>query len=220
MCPPVLTSWWSPRPLGCQLSIRHSISPTRGGDISHHRPMSSLSCCPQTIHSLLTSTLCCLFSWKRRYEADYCLPSSKKKMWDWSACLPGVKSLLPYTGRMVFSADFLCVFPGISSRPGTAPYTVGHNLIKAHAEAWHLYNDKYRASQGGVISITINSDWSEPRDPSKQEDVEAARRNVQVCPLGTISSWPASLPLCSERSRWKPGIKGLDLSQFCSHLIL
>ncbi|XP_026635570.1 lactase-phlorizin hydrolase [Microtus ochrogaster] len=73
--------------------------------------------------------------------------------------------------------------PGISSRPGTAPYTVGHNLIKAHAEAWHLYNDKYRASQGGVISITINSDWSEPRDPSKQEDVEAARRNVQVFQL-------------------------------------
>ncbi|XP_057626305.1 lactase/phlorizin hydrolase-like [Chionomys nivalis] len=69
--------------------------------------------------------------------------------------------------------------PGISSRPGTAPYTVGHNLIKAHAEAWHLYNDKYRASQGGVISITISSDWAEPRDPSKQEDVEAARRHVQ-----------------------------------------
>ncbi|CAO2636694.1 Lactase/phlorizin hydrolase [Lemmus lemmus] len=73
----------------------------------------------------------------------------------------------------------LCVFTGISFRPGTAPYTVGHNLIKAHAEAWHLYNDKYRASQGGVISITISSDWAEPRDPSKQEDVEAARRNVQ-----------------------------------------
>lgn len=73
------------------------------------------------------------------------------------------------------------VFPGISFRPGTAPYVVGHNLIKAHAEAWHLYNDVYRASQGGVISITINSDWAEPRDPSNQEDVEAARRYVQVC---------------------------------------
>ncbi|KAK2493233.1 hypothetical protein MC885_002718 [Smutsia gigantea] len=69
--------------------------------------------------------------------------------------------------------------PGISFRPGTAPYIVGHNLIKAHAEAWHLYNDRYRASQGGMISITINSDWAEPRDPSNQEDVEAARRYVQ-----------------------------------------
>ena len=111
-------------------------------------------------------------------------------------------------GGRCFLLTFLCVFPGISSRPGTAPYTVGHNLIKAHAEAWHLYNDKYRASQGGVISITINSDWAEPRDPSKQEDVEAARRHVQVCPLGNISSWLSSLPLCSERSRWRPGIKG------------
>ncbi|XP_012581092.1 PREDICTED: lactase-phlorizin hydrolase [Condylura cristata] len=69
--------------------------------------------------------------------------------------------------------------PGISFRPGTAPYIVGHNLIKAHAEAWHLYNDVYRAHQNGLISITINSDWAEPRDPTNQEDVEAARRYVQ-----------------------------------------
>ncbi|XP_004616567.1 lactase/phlorizin hydrolase [Sorex araneus] len=68
--------------------------------------------------------------------------------------------------------------PGIF-KPATAPYIVGHNLIKAHAETWHLYNDKYRASQGGIISITINSDWAEPRDPTNQEDVEAARRYVQ-----------------------------------------
>ncbi|XP_075336555.1 lactase/phlorizin hydrolase-like [Odontesthes bonariensis] len=67
----------------------------------------------------------------------------------------------------------------ISLRPGTLPYIVGHNLIKAHAEAWHLYNDKYRAEQKGKISITINSDWSEPRNPHKQEDIDAARRVVQ-----------------------------------------
>ncbi|XP_063069542.1 lactase/phlorizin hydrolase-like [Engraulis encrasicolus] len=69
--------------------------------------------------------------------------------------------------------------PGISFRPGTLPYIVGHNLLKAHAEAWHLYNDKYRAKQGGIISITINSDWAEPRNPYKQEDIDAARRVVQ-----------------------------------------
>ncbi|XP_077303899.1 lactase/phlorizin hydrolase-like isoform X2 [Lithobates pipiens] len=66
--------------------------------------------------------------------------------------------------------------PGINTRPGHAPYIVGHNLIKAHAEAWHLYNTTYRPKQGGVISITISSDWAEPRNPYKQEDVEAARR--------------------------------------------
>ncbi|XP_075037504.1 lactase/phlorizin hydrolase-like [Mixophyes fleayi] len=66
--------------------------------------------------------------------------------------------------------------PGIASRPGRAPYEAGHNLIKAHAEAWHLYNTTYRPNQGGLISITINSDWAEPRNPYKQEDVDAARR--------------------------------------------
>ncbi|KAM9851169.1 lactase/phlorizin hydrolase-like [Aulostomus maculatus] len=58
-------------------------------------------------------------------------------------------------------------------------YIAAHNLIKAHAEAWHLYNDKYRTKQGGLISITINSDWVEPQNPYKQEDVDAAERYLQ-----------------------------------------
>uniref|UniRef100_A0A667Z0E5 Lactase n=1 Tax=Myripristis murdjan TaxID=586833 RepID=A0A667Z0E5_9TELE len=65
--------------------------------------------------------------------------------------------------------------PGIVGKQ----YIAAHNLIKAHAEAWHLYNDKYRAKQGGLISITINSDWVEPRNPNKQEDVDAAQRILQ-----------------------------------------
>lgn len=72
----------------------------------------------------------------------------------------------------------LCL--GISFRPGTAPYIVAHNLLKAHAEAWHLYNDKYRAKQGGIVGITINSDWAVPRNPYKQEDYDAAMRVVEV----------------------------------------
>ncbi|KAJ7409303.1 Lactase-phlorizin hydrolase [Pitangus sulphuratus] len=69
--------------------------------------------------------------------------------------------------------------PGVSVRPGRAPYVVGHNLLKAHAEVWHLYNDTYRARQGGLISITISSDWAEPRNPHSQEDIEASRRFMQ-----------------------------------------
>ncbi|XP_063285463.1 lactase/phlorizin hydrolase-like [Pelobates fuscus] len=65
--------------------------------------------------------------------------------------------------------------PGISSRPGVGPYVAAHNLIKAHAEAWHLYNDNYRAKQGGIISITLNTDWAQGINPEKQQDVEAAR---------------------------------------------
>lgn len=69
---------------------------------------------------------------------------------------------------------------GIWARPGHAPYVVGHNMIRAHAEVWHLYNETFRAKQGGLISITINSDWAEPRNPHSQEDVEAAKRYMEV----------------------------------------
>ncbi|KAK2516356.1 Lct, partial [Columba livia] len=69
--------------------------------------------------------------------------------------------------------------PGISVRPGRAPYVVGHNLIRAHAEAWHLYSETYRAKQRGLISLTINSEWTEPRNPHNQEDVDSARRYLQ-----------------------------------------
>uniref|UniRef100_A0ACB8G1J9 Uncharacterized protein n=1 Tax=Sphaerodactylus townsendi TaxID=933632 RepID=A0ACB8G1J9_9SAUR len=69
--------------------------------------------------------------------------------------------------------------PGISFRPGRAPYIVGHNLIKAHAEVWHLYNETYRPKQKGLISLSISIEWAEPKNPHKQEDLDAARRHVQ-----------------------------------------
>ncbi|XP_060610838.2 lactase/phlorizin hydrolase [Anolis sagrei] len=69
--------------------------------------------------------------------------------------------------------------PGISARPGRAPYIVGHNLIKAHAEVWHLYNETYRPKQKGLISLSMSSEWAEPKNPYKQEDIDAARRHVQ-----------------------------------------
>lgn len=31
----------------------------------------------------------------------------------------------------------------------TEPYIAAHNVIKSHAEAFHLYNDTYRSSQSG-----------------------------------------------------------------------
>lgn len=83
-------------------------------------------------------------------------------------------------GNCCSTACALTVSAGISVRPGRAPYVVGHNLIRAHAEVWHLYNETYRAKQGGLISIAINSDWAEPRNPHNQEDIDAAGQYLQV----------------------------------------
>lgn len=59
-------------------------------------------------------------------------------------------------------------------------YLAAHNLIKAHAEAWHHYNDNYRPTQGGIISITVNSDWAYPKNPYSQKDMDAVQRYMQV----------------------------------------
>ena len=39
--------------------------------------------------------------------------------------------------------------PGLKHDPGRLPYIVAHNVIKAHAHAWHLYDDQFRSVQKG-----------------------------------------------------------------------
>ncbi|KAF4108762.1 hypothetical protein G5714_009835 [Onychostoma macrolepis] len=64
-------------------------------------------------------------------------------------------------------------------QPGDAPYRVAHNLLKAHAQAYHTYDEKYRASQGGLVSISLNAEWAEPLDINVPREVVAADRALQ-----------------------------------------
>lgn len=36
-----------------------------------------------------------------------------------------------------------------------AEYLCGHNILKAHARAYHIYNDEFRAQQGGKVGIAV-----------------------------------------------------------------
>ncbi|XP_048394444.1 beta-klotho-like [Stegostoma tigrinum] len=47
-----------------------------------------------------------------------------------------------------------------------AMYTVGHNLIKAHATVWHTYDRQFRKLQKGSVSIILGSHWLEPKNNS------------------------------------------------------
>lgn len=73
----------------------------------------------------------------------------------------------------------LGMFPPNIKDPGYAPYRITHNLIKAHAKAYHTYDDKYRKIQGGVVSISLNAEWVEPKDINIAREVEAADRALQ-----------------------------------------
>ncbi|KAJ6659401.1 hypothetical protein lerEdw1_019133 [Lerista edwardsae] len=70
--------------------------------------------------------------------------------------------------------------PGIKE-PGTGAYLAAHNLIRAHATAWHSYDTLFRAKQSGFVSIALNSDWAEPFNPADPADQEAAKRHMAFC---------------------------------------
>ena len=59
-------------------------------------------------------------------------------------------------------------------QPADGMYLAAHTLIKAHASAYHLYDDVYRKEQKGKIGITLNSNWVEPGEALKPEDIEAS----------------------------------------------
>lgn len=72
--------------------------------------------------------------------------------------------------------------------PGFAAYLVGHNLLRAHALAWHSYDALYRAEQSGAVSLAVNSDWFEPLRAGCGED-QAATERCLAFTLGWFA-WP------------------------------
>uniref|UniRef100_A0A4W6GBL4 Lactase n=1 Tax=Lates calcarifer TaxID=8187 RepID=A0A4W6GBL4_LATCA len=96
--------------------------------------------------------------------------------------------------------------PGIKDYV-VASYQVTHNMLKSHAEAWHVYNDKYRMKQGGKVGIALNSDWAEPMNASRPEDIAAADRYLQFMlgwfahPIFVDGDYPATLKTQIEEKR-------------------
>ncbi|KAJ8983484.1 hypothetical protein NQ317_014943 [Molorchus minor] len=67
--------------------------------------------------------------------------------------------------------------PGVVS-PGIGDYQCAYNVLLAHANAFHIYDDEFRATQGGRLSMAIDSQWFEPGSYS-DADKEAAERAIQ-----------------------------------------
>ena len=53
-------------------------------------------------------------------------------------------------------------------RPDTTRWTARHNTVRAHAEAWHVYDKEFRSEQKGLVGITLNTDWVQPITPNDQ----------------------------------------------------
>lgn len=62
---------------------------------------------------------------------------------------------------------------------GVSEYLCAQNILRAHAEAYHIYDREFRAAQKGKISITLDITWTEPFDPNNPKDVFQAEQNRQ-----------------------------------------
>ncbi|XP_073245033.1 cytosolic beta-glucosidase-like [Porites lutea] len=67
--------------------------------------------------------------------------------------------------------------PGIKEMDA-GPYQAGHNMLLAHAKAWHTYDKEFRSAQQGTVSLVVNAQWYEPKT-NKEEDIKAADRGMQ-----------------------------------------
>ncbi|XP_037050547.1 myrosinase 1-like [Bradysia coprophila] len=67
--------------------------------------------------------------------------------------------------------------PGLLE-PLHSHYDCIHNVLKAHANAYHIYNDEFKPTQNGKCGITLDTNWPEPKNASNPEDVAAA--DIQI----------------------------------------
>ena len=49
-----------------------------------------------------------------------------------------------------------------------------HHTVRAHAEAWRVYDKEFRAKQNGLVGITLNTDWVQPITPDDQEAADVS----------------------------------------------
>ncbi|TSK19974.1 Lactase-like protein [Bagarius yarrelli] len=68
--------------------------------------------------------------------------------------------------------------PGLKLK-GKGAYRAAHNIIKAHAKAWHTYDIRWRSKQKGMVGISLSTDWGEPVDITNLGDIEAADRYME-----------------------------------------
>ncbi|XP_070693301.1 beta-klotho [Pempheris klunzingeri] len=91
--------------------------------------------------------------------------------------------------------------PGETGGPA-ASLIVAHNLIRAHAKAWHTYDTHFRPAQKGKVSIVLGSHWVEPqRGQATAANVELCQQSIEAVlgwfanPIFGDGDYPVSLKI-------------------------
>ena len=73
-------------------------------------------------------------------------------------------------------------------------------VFQAHAKAWHTYNDQFRPTQRGEVSVVLGSHWVVPqRTPASQANVALCQQSMEAVigwfanPIFGDGDYPASM---------------------------
>ena len=89
--------------------------------------------------------------------------------------------------------------------------SVAHIMLLAHAKAWHTYDQGFRATQQGKLSIILNVQWGEPKT-DKQTDLDAAERYLEwflgwfANPVFVNGDWPEVMKMAVLKNSESEGI--------------
>ena len=92
---------------------------------------------------------------------------------------------LVYTVVVIVS-NRRCYHHGRTWKPATEVYRAAHTLLFAHAYAVACYRTQFKGTQGGLIAVTLNCDWRQPKEITCASDVTAAERSLAFFIMGTI----------------------------------
>ncbi|XP_060806757.1 myrosinase 1-like [Amyelois transitella] len=97
---------------------------------------------------------------------------------------------------------------------GIAEYMCAKNLLVAHAKAYHIYDEEYRALYGGTIGITLSITWHEPEsedDAQAAEDENQFEWGIYVHPVFSVTGdFP---PVMKEKIAAKSAAQGFARSR-------
>lgn len=88
---------------------------------------------------------------------------------------------------------------------------VAYVMLLAHAKAWHTYDQEFRATQQGKVSIILNTHWGEPKT-DKQDDIDAADRSMEwwlgwfAHPVFVNGDWPEIMKVTVKKNSEAKGI--------------
>ncbi|CAN2388538.1 Belongs to the glycosyl hydrolase 1 family, partial [Pristimantis euphronides] len=111
------------------------------------------------------------------------------------------------------------IAPG-KKEPGFGGYRAAHNMIKAHAKAWHAYNTFFKEKQKGGVSLAVDSDWAEPLDPNSTADKEACEQFLNfrfhwfAKPIFVDGDYPAVMKSEISRRSKEEGLTTSRLPEF------